>query len=268
MFRRLFILASIASLIAPSMAACDYTQLQSLTSTYVASQAAGQQLPSTITTADTKYTENFQSATLQSSILTQPLKIDHNRSLHDTVACATFTELIVTDKKHPYVIGTQIRLSDDGSVVKSIDTLVTDTGDWAFNATGTLYWSTQEDTKSGWATIPVEKRDTRATIQAAADAYLDLFHDPKVVVPWGTPCARLEGGAYTGRGAPTDSCNLGVPSNVQIVNRRYVVDETVGSVDIFLNFGGNNGNPDSHNFRVDGGKLRYIHTITVGQIQV
>jgi hypothetical protein len=43
----------------------------------------------------------------------------------------------------------------------------------------------------------------------------------------------------------------------------HVIDEAVGSVDVFLNFAG--GMPDSHEFRVEGGKLRYVHAITVAK---
>lgn len=83
-------------------------------------------------------------------------------------------------------------------------------------------------------------------IQPAADVYLNIFKDKKVVVPWGTPCARFEGGSYTGKGAPTDSCNVGILSSKDLTNRRYVIDKTIGTVDVFLNFGGATGLPDSH----------------------
>lgn len=153
-----------------------------------------------------------------------------------------------------------MRYTPEGQLTQ-IDSLVTDAGDWLFNATGTLYWATRED----WSPIPEARRDSRAVIKAGADAYLDLFSNKSTVVPWGTPCARLEGGSYTGQGRPTDSCNLGVPSRVvYMANRRYVLDETVGAVDVFLSFGDcTTGRPDSHEFRLEGGKLRFIHTITV-----
>ncbi|KAF5336985.1 hypothetical protein D9611_003116 [Ephemerocybe angulata] len=240
----------------PAFAACDYATLQQATSNFISSQATGAYAT---VAASAAYTENFKTAAIGSGILSKPLKIDHSRSLHDTTQCATFTELIVTDRSHPYVIGTQIHYNADGTQATKIDSIVTDAGDWLFNATGTLYWASRED----WFVIPVEQRNTRAVIQAAADAYLDLFNNKSVVVPWGTPCARLEGGSYTGKGAATDSCNVGVPSGVQLVNRRYVIDETVGSVDVFLNFGGATGIPDSHEFRVENGKLRFVHTMTV-----
>jgi len=110
--------------------------------------------------------------------------------------------------------------------------------------------------------IPEGQRNTRAEIIAAADSYLDKFNDPAVEVAWGTPCARLEGGIYTGRGLPTDSCEVGVPSGVELVERDYIVDEAIGGVAVRLRFGGPEGLPDAHIFRIEGGRIRFVHTIT------
>jgi hypothetical protein len=60
---------------------------------------------------------------------------------------------------------------------------------------------------------------------------------------------------------------VGVPGGVNIVNRRFVVDEVLGTVQVFCTFGasspgGGSGAPDSHLFRVENGKLRYVHTMT------
>jgi hypothetical protein len=52
-----------------------------------------------------------------------------------------------------------------------------------------------------------------------------------------------------------------VPSGVNIVARRFVVDETTGAVVAFCTFGVG-GLPDTHLFRVENGKLRYVHTLT------
>jgi hypothetical protein len=54
---------------------------------------------------------------------------------------------------------------------------------------------------------------------------------------------------------------------VNIANRHFVVDETIGSVAAFCTFGagsanGGSGAPDTHLFRVENGKLRYVHTLT------
>ena len=87
-----------------------------------------------------------------------------------------------------------------------------------------------------------------------------------IVVPWGQPCARLEGGLYTAKGAPgvvspEDSCNVGVPEGIEMADRQYLVDVERGAVNVFLKMGAN-ARPDSHTFRVENGKIRYIHTVT------
>ena len=235
------------------LAQCTYSSLQGVTTSYISAQTSGE--PTNFTSTSI-YTENFLPADIATGILSQALTIDHTRSIHDTVACATFTEIVVANGPAHYVIGTQIRLID--GQVNQIDSIITTEGDWLFNATGTLRWAKQEE----WRVIPEESRDTRETIQAGADAYLDLFNDPTVEVPWGTPCARLEGGLYSGSGQPNDTCNVGVPSGVPLVDRRYVIDETLGAVDVFLDFNGPGGRPDSHQFRLENGKLRFVHTMT------
>ena len=184
------------------------------------------------------------------------------RSLVDPATCQTFTEVIVTNKEKPYVLATRLRVNHDK--IAEIEILWTTTGYWLFNADAYLKWSSSEK----WDPIPADKRDTRDTLVAAANAYLDAFLEGKKdLVPWGYPCNRTEGGAHTGNGSPTDSCDVGVPSGVNIANRRFVVDDTVGSVAVFCTFGaggpgGGSGAPDTHLFRVENGKLRYVHTLT------
>ncbi|KAI2620948.1 hypothetical protein GGS26DRAFT_298074 [Hypomontagnella submonticulosa] len=249
-----FTLAALGLLAVQATAQCTREELIAATDSLLAAQTAGK--PDGVAPlADTvAYLESFKTADIKTGILSHPLKIDFNRSLHDTVQCATYTEIIVTDPAHPYVLGTQMRWAD--GKIANISTLVTDQGDWLFNATGTYYWATREK----WDPIPEADRDSREVIQAAADAYADLFNDKSVKVPWGTPCARLEGGAYTGNGGPNDRCDVGVPNGVKLVNRRYVIDETLGAVDVFIDFA---SVPDSHEFRVEKGLLRYVHTLTV-----
>ena len=53
---------------------------------------------------------------------------------------------------------------------------------------------------------------------------------------------------------------MGRDIGVKLVNRRYVIDETIGAVDVFIDFA---SVPDSHEFRIEKGKIRYVHTITV-----
>jgi hypothetical protein len=239
-------------LAAPS---CTRASLKSSTDALLAALKAGDPSLLTPSSPTLRYDENFKPATLATGILSHPLAIDHARSLLDTTQCATYTEIVSVTGPKPYVIGVQLWRNDDGAAITLVDTLVTTTGDWLFNATGTLRWASRED----WGEIPADKRDTREVIKAGADAYLDIFSDKTVVVPWGTPCSRLEGGAYTGNGGPNDRCDVGIPEGVKLVNRRYVIDEVVGAVDVFLQFA---SLADSHEFRLEGGKLRFVHTIT------
>ncbi|KAI0868448.1 hypothetical protein GGS24DRAFT_212860 [Hypoxylon argillaceum] len=235
-------------------AQCARETLVAATNQLLAAQTAGS--PSTLGPLEgINYLEQFKAADATKGILATPLTLDFNRSLHDTVQCATYTEMVAAKGAHPYVVGTQMRFTPDGKLA-NMSTLVTDQGDWLFNATGTLYWASREK----WDVIPEADRDSRATIQAAADAYADIFDDKSVTVPWGSPCARLEGGAYTGNGGANDRCDVGIPNGVKLVNRRYVIDETLGAVDVFIDFA---TVPDSHEFRVEKGKIRFVHTITV-----
>jgi hypothetical protein len=208
------------------------------------------------------YVENMERSDIAAGLISTPLKIDHHRSLLDESTCQTFTEVIVTNPEKPYVLGTRLRINHDK--IAEIEIIWTTTGYWLFNAENYLKYSSNED----WGPISAEERDSRGTLVAAANAYLDAFLERKIdQVPWGFPCVRVEGGAYTGRGTPTDSCEVGVPAGVNIVNRRFVVDEVIGSVVVFCTFGGGgptggSGSPDTHLFRVENGKLRYVHTLT------
>jgi hypothetical protein len=240
---------------------CSRDGLQRAADLYVAAQSKGDTsgLP---LAAGLGYAENHAPAAIDTGVIKTAMTIDHHRSLIDPSTCQTFTEVIVTNKEKPYVLGTRMRVNRDK--IAELEILWTTTGYWLFNADAYLKWSSSEK----WDVIPVNQRDTRATLVAAANAYLDAFLEGKKdLVPWGYPCNRTEGGAHTGNGSPTDSCDVGVPAGVNIANRRFIVDETIGSVVVYCTFGaggpnGGSGAPDTHLFRVENGKLRYVHTIT------
>jgi len=235
--------------------ACTPDGLEAASSLYIAAQGKGD--PSGMPLAKgLAYIENMQVVDIQSGVIQKPLKIDFHRTLIDPATCQTFTEVIVTDKSHPYVIGTRLRVNHDK--IAEIESMVTQQGDWLFNADNYFKWSPSED----WGVIPPGQRDSRDTLVAAANAYLDAFLEKKVdAVPWGYPCNRTEGGIRTGKGAPEDSCQVGVPAGVNIVARRFIVDESIGAVVAFCTFGVG-GLPDTHLFRVEKGKLRFVHTLT------
>lgn len=235
--------------------ACTRDGLQAATDLYITAQGKGD--PSGMPLAQgLAYIENMQVVDIKSGVIQKPLKIDFHRTLIDQAACQTFTEAIVTDQSHPYVIGTRLRVNHDK--IAEIESLVTQEGDWLFNADNYFKWSPGEN----WGVIPAAQRDSRGTLVAAANAYLDAFLEQKLdAVPWGYPCNRTEGGIHTGKGVPEDSCQVGVPSGVNIVARRFIVDETIGAVVAFNTFGVG-GLPDTHLFRVEKGKLRFVHTLT------
>jgi hypothetical protein len=240
---------------------CTREGLQRAVDLYIAAQTKGDTSGMPLA-AGVGYMENIARADINTGLIKTAMKIDHHRSLLDPSSCQTFTEVIVTNKEKPYVLGARLRVN--GDKIADVEIIWTTTGYWLFNADAYLKWSSSET----WDVIPVNQRDTRATLVSAANAYLDAFLEGKKEgVPWGYPCNRTEGGMHTGNGSPKDSCDVGVPSGVNISNRRFIVDETTGSVVVFCTFGagnatGGSGAPDTHLFRVENGKLRYVHTIT------
>ena len=249
-----------------AQAQCNRTMLQQVAETYVKAQAAGKAdlLPMA---KGAPYAENDRVMAIGKGVLAGPLKIDFTRSLYDTTQCIAFTELVAAMDPHPYVILTRMEATAKGKVSK-MESVVTDAGDWAFGAD--KYLAVTRDQK--WDEIPKDKRDSRAVIQAAADAYLDNWGDPTLPVPHGTPCSRLEGGMYTGTRDPDgNTCDMGAfPQKLDVTNRRYVIDENYGAVVVFHNFPWidaglpkDPGTPSGQMFRVEGGKTRYIHEVTV-----
>jgi hypothetical protein len=240
---------------------CSRDGLQAAADLYIAAQTKGD-ISGLPLAKGLGYVENFKAMDVDEGVVKKAMKIDHHRSLLDTATCQTFTEVIVTDKSAPYVLGTRLRVNH--GLIAEIEILWTTTGYWLFNPDNYLKYSSSED----WGVIPAAKRDSRDTLVHAANAYLDAFLEGKKdLVPWGYPCERTEGGMYTGKGSPNDSCDVGVPSGVNIANRHFVVDETIGAVVAFCTFGagspnGGSGAPDTHLFRVENGKLRYVHTLT------
>jgi hypothetical protein len=209
-----------------------------------------------------KYIENKKEIPLGQGVWQSPLAIDFHRSLYDVETCETFTEIIHTSSNHPYVIGARLKITDDK--ISEIEALVTDKDDWLFNAENYLKYSSQEK----WDILPPAQRSDRQTLIKAANDYFDVFSDRSASsrVPWNIPCARLEGGAYTNpTGDPKASCTGGPPleGTLKITNRRFIVDLDMGTVIGLVDFGEKDGWPDSHMFRLENGKVRFVHTLTV-----
>ncbi|KAH9903839.1 hypothetical protein F4778DRAFT_101695 [Xylariomycetidae sp. FL2044] len=256
---RLIVLASAVNAASPRLnAPCDRSLLEEATSRYTAAQSQGQTawLEGLLAPNATYFENNVARPLNASTVLHQALGIARAHHLYDTTECATYTELIAPGPGPGFVIGTQLRISAPTRKISRIDSIITTAGDLYFNASHTLHYALLED----WS--PVAGPDSgRDVVRAAADAYYAVFSDNTTRVPWGVPCRRLEGGAYMAAGLANDTCDAGLPPfSVQMPNRRYVVDESIGAVNILSHFG--ILGPDSHEFRVEGGRLKYIHAIT------
>ncbi len=242
-------------------AKCTRSTLQAAAASYIAAQEAGD--PSKMAlAAEVKFMEDMSETTKDKGLWNTPLPIALHRSIYDVGRCKTFSEVIVTEGGHPYVIGTRLKVEDGR--ISEIDSLVTDEHDWLFNAENYLKYSKAED----WRVLHVDERVSRQDLIDAGNQYFDLvFLDSGIKPPWGTPCARLEGGAYTNPdGNDKDNCQI--PGAIGggglfIVNRTFVVDEEMGAVNVFCRFGNQNGMPDSHLFYLVNGRYRYIHTLSV-----
>jgi hypothetical protein len=270
MFRLLIVIALFCSTLSCQMKdgsssepqdQCTRESLQTKVDVYIDALKKGE--PSLMPLASgAKYIENRKEASFEEGIWQEPLVIDFHRSLLDTELCETYTEIISATGDHPYVIGTRLKIN--GDAIAEVEALVTDEDDWLFNASNYLKYSSQED----WRILPPDMRSDRQTLIEVGNAYFDVFKDFSTAnkVPWNIPCARLEGGMYTNpENKPDASCTEGPPleGSVEIVNRRFIVDIDMGTVVGLANFGDENGWPDSHIFRLENGKVRYVHTLTV-----
>jgi len=243
----------------PDKPSCTRAELKAVTAAYVAGQKSGD-LSALPLDPKARYLENMQTVDKAKGLWNTKLPVADAISFHDPVRCKTFTQMIVKDGGKPYVIGTRLYMHQ-GKILR-VDSLVTHPGDWLFNANAYLNYSTKED----WSDLKPGQKTAPAEMIRGANAYLDSFADKFTDVPWGIPCARLEGGAYTNRtNDPKASCNVGIPAGVlYIVNRDYVVDEEKGVINIFCRFGNStSGMPDSHTFRYIDGKIHAVHTLSV-----
>jgi hypothetical protein len=275
MIRKLFLAALMLGGATPAMAqggpppspyaplqdrpSCTRDQLKAATTAYVAAQGKGD-ISGLPLDAKAHFLENMQTVERGAGLWNTALPVAHAMSFHDDKRCKTFTEIIVTEGGHPYVIGTRLYMHD-GKIIR-VDSLVTDKGDWLFNANAYLKYTKQEN----WEPLGKYQTTEPGTMIAGANAYLDAFADKFTDIPWGQPCARLEGGAYTNRNNdPNASCEVGIPSGVlYIVNRDYLIDTEKGVINIFCRFGNStSGMPDSHSFRFIDGKIRGAHTLSV-----
>ncbi|KAH8897165.1 hypothetical protein GQ53DRAFT_638808 [Thozetella sp. PMI_491] len=259
MFFSPVLVAASAGLALQAAAACTRQTLQDVTAGYLAALAGGKTTFAALSTDKITYVENGVEGDIAKGVLSQGIRIDYNRSLYDTTQCASYTEIVSTDSKHPYVIGSRLALNADNKVTR-IDQNVADDGDWIFSATGTL----STDKKENWDPIPEAKRDTRDVIKAAGDAYIDGWGDSKIKPPVASGCYSLEGGTQR------SGCSLSFGQAMNISSRRYTIDEELGAVDVYHNFPfldkalpRDPGTVTNNLIKVAGGKIQFIHENTI-----
>lgn len=238
---------------------CTREGLLAAANSYITAQTTGKLDGLNLVTTNFTYQENNKAVDIKRGVLSQPLKIDLNRSTADTTACASYTMLISSAGTKPYVLATQIRhVGNDTSSIATIDTIAATTGSLFFDAKKTLGYIQKED----WSALEAGRRPSREVLRKYGDAYLDMWTDAKAAdsIAWGTVCERVEGSSLT------KPCGASLPhggSKTNNGNRRYVIDETIGSVDVLCSFDSLGSLPDSHEIRVEDGKVKYVHTITV-----
>jgi hypothetical protein len=245
----------------PASKGCTRAGLQKSTNKYMDALKRGK--PSLMPLApQAKYIERRKEVPLGQGLWQKPFPIDFSRSFFDVDICESFTEIIQANSDHPYVIGTRLKVV--GGKIAEIESLASDQRDWLFDAKSYLKYSPAEK----WDIIPPQKRSDRQSLIKVADDYFDIFQDYSAFnkLPWGIPCTRIEGGMYTNAdNHPNPSCTEGVPKGggVPMINRRYIVDVDMGTVIGQIDFGGEKGLPDAHTFRMENGKLRFVHVITL-----
>jgi len=243
---------------------CTRASLTAAADAYQAAQTAGDKSKLPLSPTAT-FTENFKSTS--KGIWETALVIAYRHDLLDTFACQTFSEVFVTEGSQQYVIGVRLALKD--GQISEIESIVT-TGmvsgstitskDWNFDAKAYLTCAKSED----WSVVPEAQRNTREQLIAAGEAYFKIFSDKATMVPWGTPCYRLEGGkgCTPAIDMASKSCNVGVPDGINFKNTHWVVDLELNTAVGLTLFGG--ASPDSHMFRLIDGKIRLVHTLTQG----
>ncbi|KAL2193276.1 hypothetical protein P885DRAFT_45781 [Corynascus similis CBS 632.67] len=260
----LFNITFLLSTTTPILAACTRADLLLAASEFVTAVFGGN-VSSLPFASNFTYQENNKPASINDTpVFSEPLSIDLTRSTADTVACASYTLIVSASGAIPYVLATQIRHAggsdenDGPGPFTQIDTIAATTGSLFFDAAKTLGYLRNES----WAEIPEAERPSRELLRQVGDAYLDMWTDPNAAdsISWGTDCERVEGSQYT------RPCGEQLPrggSQQNNGNRRYVIDEVVGSVDVLCSFDALGSLPDSHEIRVEDGKVKYVHTVTV-----
>lgn len=197
---------------------CSRDKLQDVANRYVKAQHDGSVFALPVGEW-VDYRENYGLVSTTTGVIGQPADFAWHVELVDPAACRVFVQGVILKPK-PYVVGTALAWSFNG--LGQINSVVTQAGDPQFDAQAASDAAAKED----WGEIPADKRETRAALLAAADAYLA-----------GLPGAKL-------------------------ADTELTVDETKGAVAVRGHVGGPEGPAIGHVLRIEGGKVRYDHALT------
>src|ERR1700739_896592 len=89
---------------------CTREGLQAAADLYVAAQTKGD-ISGLPLAKGLGYVENFKPMSIDEGVIKKAMKIYHQRSLLDTSACQTYTEVLVSDNAGPYALGTRLRVN-------------------------------------------------------------------------------------------------------------------------------------------------------------
>jgi hypothetical protein len=198
-----------------------------------------------------RYTENTEDVEVGDGLWATAGQAKLVRSMYDVERCTSLTEVVLPEDGTDVVIS--LRLTLQGGEISEAEAIITRDGDWLFDSDGFLGSADQS-----WDLLPEEQRTSRDDLIAAARAYYDIFNDPSVVVPFGDPCERLEGGT-----GPV-GCTVGIPDGVVIGDRRFYADVEAGiSAGIGLFGSDSAGLLDIHFYQMFSDEIRHVHSMTV-----
>ncbi len=230
---------------------CTRDALKNTINGYFAAMAAHD--PTMVQVASTvKFTENAKELELGDGIWKTAGMVTFHRDVLDTERCGTVSEAVIDNSGTATIFG--LRLKVDAGKLSEIETIVVDPKNGFFPTPMGIVNSKSDD----WETVlPADQRIPREQLQAAANAYFDLFANSSTMVPFSTPCNRLENGLQTTSG----NCGSGIPAgNLMMTHRRYPVSDLEAGITVgWVLFGG--GLLDFHMFKTKAGKITFINAV-------
>jgi hypothetical protein len=179
-------------------------------------------------------------------VIAQPSDFVWHLAVVDPGSCRVIVQGVILEPT-PYVVATELAYTFNG--LGQIRSTVIKQGDPDFDAAQTAKLASAED----WSDIAADRRNTRAELIAAATAYLDRLGGDAADVSLAASCQRIDNGAH--------SANCEAAAGPAFVERRLTVDEAKGAVAVSSNRGEAEGPPDMRIFRIEDGRVRYVHAI-------